>query len=111
MSVTAPAPPSSRRPRRKPPNGDNEVFGTFLPANNPTAVRAYRAGVFAMVPFLGLMLGPLAVMLGIIAGRKCRDPEIGGRSLARAAVIFGWANFFTQLGGTACIAVSRGWLG
>lgn len=111
MTVTAPtAPPSSRRSRRKDSNGDNDLFGSLIPLNNPTAVYAYRTSIVGMIPILGLILGPVAIALGLVGCFKCRNPEIKGRHQARAAVFFGMLEFATNLGGMACIAVSQWWL-
>ena len=87
-----PLPAPRRKPARK--RGVEEVLETPFsrhvePANRP-AMRAFRVAVYALVPGLGLLLGPLAVFLGARAGWRGRsDPAFTARIPARAAVVLG----------------------
>jgi hypothetical protein len=57
---------------------------------NRAALIAYRIAVAALVPGLGLLLGPLAVVLGWRAGRRGRgDPAFTAQSPVIAAVALG----------------------
>jgi hypothetical protein len=57
---------------------------------NPTARFAYLCSLWAIVPFLGLVLGPAAVLIGII-GRlfERAHPSTRGSGQARAAIVLG----------------------
>ena len=57
---------------------------------NRAALSGYRCSVYALIPFLGLVLGPVAVTLGIIGLRRARrDPNLQGTGFASAAIIVG----------------------
>src|SRR5262249_29681448 len=101
------SPPVSRRPRRKDPHGDNDIFGSFAPSKNPSAVYAYRLAPLGMIPFLGLICGPLALIFGWLGVRKYREnPEVNGLTHCRFATALGGLVFVTNLAGTICIAAS-----
>lgn len=63
--------------------------------NNPLALRAYHVSLWAMVPGLGLLLGPLAVILGWRAARLVRDDR-SALNRCGAAVLFGLLITLTQ---------------
>jgi hypothetical protein len=60
-----------------------------------------------MIPFLGLVLGPLAVVLGVLGRRReQREPSERGAGQAMAAIVLGaltlitnWAGLFFILRG------------
>jgi hypothetical protein len=57
---------------------------------NRAALRAYRLAVLALVPGLGLLLGPLAAALGLRAHYRARaNPDFTGHAFVRAAVVLG----------------------
>jgi hypothetical protein len=59
-------------------------------ARNRAALRAYRLSVLALVPGLGLVLGPLAVLLGaVVRRRSVSDPHFTARGPVNAAIVFG----------------------
>src|SRR5689334_14385587 len=59
-------------------------FGELPPEPNRAAVVAYRWSVASLVPGLGLVLGPLALGLGLRAGRRGRsDPGFTGTNFAK----------------------------
>jgi hypothetical protein len=50
-----------------------------IPYKNPPALTAYYLGLFSLFPFLGAVLGVVAVVLGIMGLRKKREtPEVKG---------------------------------
>ncbi len=56
--------------------------------HDPSARRAYRVSLLALVPGLGLILGPIAVILGCLAVRRAvRDAA--SRNRAKVAILFG----------------------
>jgi hypothetical protein len=86
------AAPAARR-RRQPRGLDEPVdtpFSGRAGGPNGAALRAYRLAVLGLVPALGLLLGPLAAVLGLRARYRARsDPDFTAHSLARAAVLLG----------------------
>ena len=74
------------------PGAEEEVgvVGRMIPTANPAALTAYYAGIFSLVPFLGLLLGPLALVLGV-KGLKAAPAVPGqvGRVHARIGLILG----------------------
>lgn len=110
MSAAPPPtdPPKPRKPRR--PRAESEVFGSFTPWKNPAAVYAYAVALAALVPFLGLVLGPIAVLLGVtgLIHRRLR-PKIHGTNFAVAAIILGTLNSLLNAAGLWCIGRGVGW--
>jgi hypothetical protein len=109
-SCGRPLPPPRRKPGRK--RGVDEVLETPFsehvePANRP-AMRAFRVAVYALVPGAGLVLGPLAVVLGALAGwRGKSDPAFSAPIPARAAVVLGALVTLTNWAGLLLMIV--GW--
>jgi hypothetical protein len=101
-------PPKPRRPRR--PRDESEVFGDFTPWKNPAAVYAYYVSLAALVPVLGLILGPIAILLGLFGYLRYRwRPDVVGANFAVAALILGTLNtLFNALGGW-CVGRGLGW--
>ena len=74
------------KPRRK--GGDG--FARVVPYRNGPALAAYYCGVFGLIPIVGLLLGPIAFILGIIGFVKARkNPEARGTGHAIAGIILG----------------------
>ncbi len=67
-------------------------------SDSVTAWRAYRMALWSLIPFVGLLLGPIAVVLGCLAVRTVGD-DASARHRAKASILFG-----------ACVAVTQ-WLG
>jgi hypothetical protein len=102
--------PKPRRPRRRELIDESGVFGSFTPWRNPPAVYAYAVALAGMTPVLGLVLGPTAIVLGLVArARFRRNPEIKGLSFARAGIVIGTLDFVVNVVGVTCILI--GWLG
>ena len=100
--------PKPRKPRR--PRVENEVFGSFTPWKNPTAVYAYAVSLAALTPVLGLVLGPVAVLLGLIGliHRRLR-PKVHGTNFAVAGIILGILNTLLNGAGLWCIGRGMQW--
>jgi len=96
----------SRRRRRNSVEDTDTPFSRYIePANRP-AVRAYRLAVLSMVPGLGLLLGPVAVVLGAAAGRRGKaNPDFTARGPAAAAVMFGAMTAVTNWAGLALMVL------
>jgi hypothetical protein len=63
--------------------------------NNPAAWRAYRVALWSLMPGLGLVLGPIAIVLGWRAVRQAGD-DLSARYRSIAAVLFGVLITLTQ---------------
>jgi hypothetical protein len=74
--------------------------------NNPAAWRAYRVSLWSVVPGLGLLLGPVATVLGCRAVRGAGD-DLSASNRAKAAIVFGAGSALTQWIGAALIYYSR----
>ncbi len=71
-----------RRPRRRTRDYDDdddddeegstagEAASIIVPYRNGMALASYYCGIFGLIPFLGLLLGPIAFILGIRCIRK-----------------------------------------
>jgi hypothetical protein len=96
----------SRRRRSSVEDTDTPFSRHIDPANRP-AVRAYRVAVLSMVPGLGLLLGPVAVVLGAAASRHGKaDPDFTARGPAAAAVVFGAMTAVTNWAGLALMVLA-----
>src|ERR1039457_5107365 len=79
-------------PPPPPPGADaaNATIKTLIPYGNPHAPIAYYLGLFAFIPFLGILLGIPAFILGIKGLSYSRlHPEARGRTHAWVGVILG----------------------
>lgn len=78
------------RPRRRarPPEGD--ATGGLIPYKNAKALTAYYVGVFSLIPCLGLILGPIAIVLGILGlGYAKKHPGARGQAHAIVGIVLG----------------------
>jgi hypothetical protein len=77
-------------PYRREPIAHGDATGGLIPYKNPTALIGYYLGVFGLIPCLGLVLGPAALILGIIGLRHAnRHPEARGIGHAITAIVLG----------------------
>jgi hypothetical protein len=95
-----PEPAARRRPRR-PVEDDEDVpdirrrtddggISSLIPYKNGKALVAYYCGVFSLIPCLGLILGPIALIFGILGYRYSRTyPTAKGGGHAIAGIILG----------------------
>jgi hypothetical protein len=74
--------------------------------NNPAAWRAYRVSLWSIVPGLGLLLGPVATLLGCRAVRDAGD-DLSASNRAKAAIVFGAGSTLTQWLGITLIYLAR----
>ena len=87
-----------------------EVFGSFVPWKNPTAVYAYGVGLAALVPVLGVVLGPVAIALGLVGLVVVRrKPEVRGDQLRRRGVILGALSTLLNAAAVWCIGRGLNW--
>jgi hypothetical protein len=91
-------PPSAPRRQPLPRDEDDEeryrtsddTAATIIPYRNPRALAAYYCGVFALIPCLGAVLGPIALILGILGLRYVgANPTAKGTGHAIAGIVLG----------------------
>lgn len=68
--------------------GDNT--GGVIPYKNPQALLAYYIGLFALIPLLGLAMGPAALVLGLRGLKYGREnPVVKGQAHAWIGIVLG----------------------
>jgi hypothetical protein len=73
-----------------PPDRSDETVATVIPYRNVHALIGYYLGIGALIPFLGAVLGPVAVVLGVIGlKRRKANPALHGTAHAWIAIILG----------------------
>ncbi len=73
--------------------GDNT--GGLIPYKNPQALIAYYLGIVALLPFIGLVFGIAAFILGILGLRaRKRNPVIKGSVHAWIGIVLGGGSAF-----------------
>jgi hypothetical protein len=78
------------RPRKEARRRDGEGVEKLIPYRNGPALAAYYCGVFGLIPFLNVILSPIAFILGIIGFIKARkDPRARGAGHAITGIILG----------------------
>jgi hypothetical protein len=62
----------------------------LIPYKNPAGLVAYYLGVFGLIPVLGLILGPAALVCGIVGVRHAmRNPAARGLGHAITGIVLG----------------------
>ena len=99
-----PVPPSPRRDRsddrppprrRRPRDEDDEIHddglvSSIIPYNNSKALIGYYVSIFSLMPILGLILGPLAIVLGAKGMNYAnKNPAAKGKAHAIVAIVLG----------------------
>jgi hypothetical protein len=95
----------SRRSGSRRRNGD-AAEAAVTDSNNPAAWRAYRVSLWSIIPGLGLLLGPVATLLGYRAVRDAGD-DLSASNRAKAAILFGGGSTLTQWLGITLIYFAR----
>jgi len=61
-----------------------------VPLHNAAAVSGYYLAIFGLAPLVGVVLGPLALTLGVIGlHHELREPEVRGGNHAMFAIVLG----------------------
>lgn len=98
----------SRGPRRAVAEESDTPFESLGIGPNRPARLAYYLGVIGLIPGIGLLLGPAAMVLGAWAWwRGNGNPAFTSRNIARAALILGLLLTLTNWAGLALILA--GW--
>ncbi len=75
-------------PRRRQRSDDG--ISTLIPYHNPKSLVAYYCGVFSLIPLLGLILGPVALIFGILALNYTKQhPTAKGTGHAVVGIVLG----------------------
>jgi hypothetical protein len=99
-----------QRPRRRSSAEEaNAASGPEAEQRNAAALRAYRVCLAAIVPGPGLVLGPLAVVMAVIARVRGRGVEgFTDRGLTTGAIVLGTLITATQWAGVTLMVVGWG---
>jgi hypothetical protein len=96
----------ARNIRRDP---TEEAVSTIIPYKNGRALAAYYFGVFSLIPCAGLLLGPAALILGILGLRYVKaNPTAKGTGHAIAGIIMGGLTMLGNWGLLLLILVLAG---
>ncbi|MFN4258834.1 MAG: hypothetical protein ACK4RK_06020 [Gemmataceae bacterium] len=96
----------ARRARRRlsVEESDRLLTSFLIPHGNHPARRSYYCGIIGMIPVLGLVLGPAAILFGLLGVRQAQaDPQQGGLAHAIAGTVLGAAELLTNAAGLALI--------
>jgi predicted Zn finger-like uncharacterized protein len=93
-----------RRIRRRPANDGG--ISSLIPYKNGRALAAYYCGVFSLIPCLGLILGPIALIFGILGLRFGKEyPTAGGKGHAIAGIVLGLITTIGNWGGALFVVI------
>lgn len=96
------APPTRPGPIANPQPADSGIT-TLIPYTNPPALIGYYIGVASLIPILGLLLGPTAIILGVAGLNKRKaEPRAKGKAHAIVAIVLG---SLTTLGNLALVSL------
>ena len=83
--------------------GVDDAVATVIPYKNPKALIGYYLAVFSLIPCAGLLLGPAAVILGVLGLReRNKKPQMRGTAHAIVAIVLGG---ITGLGNLAAVVI------
>jgi hypothetical protein len=105
---------SSARPRHRDDElasayrrADDEAVQVVIPYKNPLALASYYVGVFSLIPCAGLILGPIALVLGILGyRRRAQDPRLHGTGHAIAGIVLGTLTTLGYYGVLAAVLIA-----
>ena len=87
----------------------SEAVSTIIPYKNARALLAYYLGVFSLIPCLGLLRGPAALVLGILGLRYVKtNPTAKGTGHAIAGIIMGVLTTLANWGSIVALLVMGG---
>jgi hypothetical protein len=98
---------TAKKPRRRDtPDEADTPFGKRTDARAATALTAYRYAVLSLIPLAGLVLGPVAIVLAVLAWRQARrDPAVKSGSYAVVALLLGTATLIANGVGLALMVM------
>ncbi len=76
--------------RRRDDEEEGDVTGGVIPYKNAKALMSYYCGVFSLIPCVGIVLGPIAILLGILGFSYAKKhPKASGKAHAIVGIILG----------------------
>ncbi len=86
---------------------DDTGLNSLIPYRNPNALIGYYVGVFSLIPCIGALLGPAAIVLGWM-GVKYRNkhPTAGGLGHAITALVLGGLTTLGNWGIVVAVAIA-----
>jgi hypothetical protein len=102
-------PSEPRRARKRVDRSETPV--TFLPEGNPNARTAYICAMVGLIPGLGLVLGPPAVIYGR-RGYAAAKKELEGKGIAHSwiSILLGGLETVLSVAGLFLIGWGLGWI-
>jgi|SRR5262245_8689902 len=98
-------------PARRRRHDRSEMPVSFLPEGNPPARRAYLFALFGLIPALGLVCGPAAMVFAVLGRKAARQDEFErGKGHARFSLVAGAVEFACSAAGFLCLSKGAGWL-
>jgi hypothetical protein len=86
-----------------------EAVSTIIPYKNGRALIAYYLGVFSLIPCVGHLLGPAALVLGVLGIRYVKaNPTAKGTGHAIAGIVLGSLTTLLYWGITLAVLVMGG---
>lgn len=106
--MSVPTPPEPRRGRKR---DRSEIPIGFLPVGNPRARTAYRCALIGLIPIVGLILGPPAVVYGRLGYRDAKA-GLEGKGLGHSfiSMVLGGMETVANGLGLPLLAHGLGWL-
>lgn len=85
-----------------------DVLASLVPYRNMPALWGYYIGIFALIPGTGLLLGPVALVLGFIGVRLVKSrPGSKGTAHAWVAILLGSIATLLNFAGIAALLIAR----
>lgn len=89
----------------RPPQDDG--VSVLIPYRNPPALTGYYIGIVSWLPLVGLLAGPMAIVLGVKGLRRCaKEPRVRGMAHAWIAIIMGSIGTLISLGCSLTIVMA-----
>lgn len=96
------APPTVAGPMVAP----DSSLSVLIPARNPPALMSYYCGIAGLIPALGVVFGPLSIVLGVKGLARAKElPRMQGRTHAIVGIIAGSIGCLINLGFVALVVV------
>jgi hypothetical protein len=108
-----PAPPEDdeddEEPRPRKQSAGSDAAATVIPYRNVPALIGYYAGVFSLIPCLGLALAPVAGILGIIGlVIALRNPKAKGTAHSIVAMVLAGVSVAYHVGISVYLQMAAG---
>jgi uncharacterized protein YqgC (DUF456 family) len=90
------------------PPTTGDATGGLIPYKNGAALAGYYVGIFSLIPGFGLILGPIAVVLGFFGLRAVRrTPIVKGTAHAAVGLVLGGLVTIAHVAVLVAILVKR----